>query len=371
MFDFKLKAGNELNELFCEPNNIVIGTLESNTTDHLFEEEFNIQRTNILEYIKKITVSPTVIAIEEPLEEPLVDLEEPLVDVVESSALNLNDLFEEQFDINDVTVVVEKSTEHTKKKYNQIMEEADTDKFINSILPGNEPKVNIDMSKVRDRMITKIKSINENIDGETIVSTVSDPIDESVPQTNNEIDYTADAETIRENVEQFIQAKELEFQEQLLKMRQDFVSLQAQINSKVNNMTMFVSSATGGGEVNMLRLDDVDTSQLSVSKPYPKYNSTTKKIEFVSASEIGQAISVTDEDIQSFTVDTTIETNQYIDLQSDIASGTEQFTELYHNGIAQDYGLTFELVNGSRNRLDISELPTVEGDHIRVRWKKA
>ena len=251
------------------------------------------------------------------------------------------------------------------------MEEADTDKFINSILPGNEPKVNIDMSKVRDRMITKIKSINENIDGETIVSTVSDPIDESVPQTNNEIDYTADAETIRENVEQFIQAKELEFQEQLLKMRQDFVSLQAQINSKVNNMTMFVSSATGGGEVNMLRLDDVDTSQLSVSKPYPKYNSTTKKIEFVSASEIGQAISVTDEDIQSFTVDTTIETNQYIDLQSDIASGTEQFTELYHNGIAQDYGLTFELVNGSRNRLDISELPTVEGDHIRVRWKKA
>lgn len=361
MFDIKLKAGNELNELFNKPNNIVIGTLESNTTDHLFEEYFNIHRTNILEYIKKVSSQPVDV------------VEDALVNIVESSTLDLNDLFKEQFNIRDVTVVVEESTECTKKKYSQIVEEANTDKFIDSILPKVEPKININMSKVRDRMITKIKSINENIDSETMVSTVSDPITEPVsqiPQVNNEIDYTADAETIRENVEQFIQVKEREFQEQLIKMRQDFISLQAQINSKVNNMTMFVSSATGGGEVNMLRLDDVDTSQLSVSKPYPKYNSTTKKIEFVSATEIGQAISVTDEDTQSFTVDTTIETNQYIDLQSDIASGTEQFTELYHNGIAQDYGLTFELVNGSRNRLDISELPAVEGDHIRVRWKK-
>ena len=182
---------------------------------------------------------------------------------------------------------------------------------------------------------------------------------------------TEDIDNLKEEVGGFIEKQESRFQDQMTKIRGDFISLQNQLNQKINNMSLFASSSGGGGEVNMLRLDDVDTTNLSVNKSYPKYNTTTKKIEFVSAAEIGQAISVTDEDVQVFTVDATMVTNQYITLQSEIATGTELYTEVDFNGLSQSYTDTFSLVNGYRDRLDISEFGIAEGDFIRVRWKKA
>ena len=354
--NIKLISGNNLDESFnvdvlgLQPVNLFEShIIDVNVSDRSFMQEFKLKPVK-----RRIIRSVT---------------EEPHDDLFESKIINPNisdAKFMKEFNIQDiVNQVVPTIPERKKKETKELYEMVDISEDI--IIQNIKEKRNI-LSDLKPRL-PKNLSITEHIDIEDIRETAQHKqID---PVNIKPIDFSGDVEEIKGNVSMFIEEKENQFNEQLSKMRQDFISLQNSLNQKINAMTLFTSGGSGGGEVNMLKLDDVDTSNLSANKSYPKYNIGTGKIEFVSAAEIGQAISVTDEDIQTFNVDATIVENQYIDLQSEIASGTEQYTELDYNGLSQDYGLTFSLVNGYSDRLDISELGVVDGDHIRVRWKKA
>ena len=73
------------------------------------------------------------------------------------------------------------------------------------------------------------------------------------------------------------------FKKDLIKLFED---LKATVTAQVTRLNLGGGSSSGGGEVRLLRLDDVDTENLADGKVL-RYNSSTRKLEFVTVSGVG------------------------------------------------------------------------------------
>lgn len=76
-------------------------------------------------------------------------------------------------------------------------------------------------------------------------------------------------------------------EKKLLKL---FEELKTTVTAQVTRLNLGGGSSSGGGEVRLLRLDDVDTAGLANGR-YLRYNSTTQKLEFVAVTPGGGASS--------------------------------------------------------------------------------
>ena len=73
------------------------------------------------------------------------------------------------------------------------------------------------------------------------------------------------------------------FKKDLIKLFED---LKSTVTAQVTRLNLGGGSSSGGGEVRFLRLDDVDTTDLSDGR-VPRYNESTGKLEFVTIAGVG------------------------------------------------------------------------------------
>ena len=163
--------------------------------------------------------------------------------------------------------------------------------------------------------------------------------------------------------EDLLQKTKDDYETRLEKMMGDFSNFRNQVNQQVNRMA-FISSATGGGAVNILDLDDVDRTNLQDGYSLT-YNSDLRKFEFVDivSKTLDHLITKT------FIIDQTDITNGYLDL--DIPSDPDYYdiSEIHMNGLINDYQSEYDFL--SPTRVDISNLLLSVGDRVKIIYVKS
>lgn len=114
-----------------------------------------------------------------------------------------------------------------------------------------------------------------------------------------------------------------------------FEELKSTVSSQVTRLNLGGGSSSGGGEVRLLRLDDVDATNLADGR-YLQYDATTEKLKFVSVSPGGGAssfaelsgtlsanqISNNTINVSKFINDVSYAANSYVNTQLDLKANT-------------------------------------------------
>ena len=130
----------------------------------------------------------------------------------------------------------------------------------------------------------------------------------------------------------------------------------------------FISSATGGGAVNILDMDDVDKTNLQNGYTL-SYNNSLKKFEFINPASVGASASFDSMQADVFVLTQINLDNNYIDLSAPADSNYYSLSEVQVNGIVNIYQTNYTFL--SSTRIDISNLSLSEGDKVRIFYIKS
>lgn len=163
--------------------------------------------------------------------------------------------------------------------------------------------------------------------------------------------------------EDLLQKTVNDYQSKIQKMLEDFSTFRNNVTQQVNRMS-FISSATGGGAVNILDMDDVDKTNLQNGYTL-SYNNSLKKFEFINGS------STTFDRMQAdvFEVEQIDLTNNFIDISAPADSNYYELSEFHVNGIVNIYQTNYTFL--SSTRIDISNLILNVGDIVRIVYIKS
>ena len=283
----------------------------------------------------------------------------------ENSSIN-NFLFEDHFDINqsfDYSII-----ENLKKDFNsrKILTREEREQ-----IPELEPEIfSIEQDKKKtvsiEENLEKSKSvIKENSFYKIVEFDVSEPIIQVPTEIDNSYKEEVDQKIIdlENKYEDLLQKTKNEYETRIGKMIDDFSEFRNHINQQVNRMT-FISSATGGGAVNILDMDDVDKTNLQNGYTL-SYNNSLKKFEFINGS------SATFDRMQAdvFEVEQINLDKNYIDISAPADSNYYELSEFHVNGVVNIYQTNYTFL--SSTRIDISNLSLSEGDKVRIFYIKS
>ena len=190
------------------------------------------------------------------------------------------------------------------------------------------------------------------------------------PEPEIQVSYKDEVEQqladMENKYEDLLQKTKEGYQSQLNKMLSDFSDFRNHINQQVTRMS-FISSANGGGAVNILDMDDVDKTNLSNGYTL-SYNDTFKKFEFINPANVGSSASF--DNMQSDVFDIIQEDldNEYIDLSFSADSNYYDISEVQINGVVNYYPLYSFTTS---RRINISNLIIGVGDKVRVVYIKS
>lgn len=238
-------------------------------------------------------------------------------------------------------------------------------------IPENEPEVfSIEEDKKEtvsiEEGLEKSKSvIKEN----SFYKIVEFDASELVSQVPTEIDTSYKEEVdqkiidLENKYEDLLQKTVNDYQSKMNKMLEDFSTFRNNVTQQVNRMS-FISSATGGGAVNILDMDDVDKSNLKDGYSLT-YNSDLRKFEFV------DIVSKTLDHLQS---EIYIITQDDIDrgyLELNIPSDPEYYniSELHINGLVNTYPEEYDFI--SPTQVNISNLLLNPEDKVKIIYVKS
>lgn len=196
---------------------------------------------------------------------------------------------------------------------------------------------------------------------------------ELVTQVPTEIDTSYKEEVdqkiidLENKYEDLLQKTVNDYQNKMNKMLEDFSTFRNNVTQQVNRMS-FVSSATGGGAVNILDMDDVDKSNLNNGYTL-SYNNSLKKFEFINPANVGSSASFDSMQADVFTITQPDLDNGYIDLSSPADSNYYELSEFHINGVVNIYQTNYDFL--SSTRINISSLILDVGDIIRIVYIKS
>lgn len=244
---------------------------------------------------------------------------------------SINDfLFEEYFNINqsfDYSII-----ENLKKDLNsrKILTREERES-----IPEKEPEVfNIENKKtisLDEEIETKKEVIKEN-SFYRIVEFDSSEV-RNIP-TKVEPSYKDEVEQqlvdMENKYEDLLQKTKENYQSQLNKMVNDFSEFRNHINQQVSRMA-FISSSAGGGAVNILDMDDVDSSQISDGRTLI-WNSEKRVFEFENIrSQSAQAYEVTEDLLAEGVVELRVPADSdFYDLSTIELNGLVNYHELHY-----------------------------------------
>ena len=277
-----------------------------NIDDLVFEEHFEIKKQpeydyNIIENLKKDLNSRKIVTREE---RESVVLNEPEVSVLEDA--------KESIELN-----VEETTSIIKDNRFYKIVEADIPKHI-------EPEIDTSYKDEVEKQLFDMESKYENL----------------------------------------LQKTKQNYESQLNKMANDLSDFRNHINHQVTRMS-FISSATGGGAVNILDMDDVNKSNLSDGYTL-SYNSLSKKFDFINIADVGSSQTFDLMKSEIYTLTETDISNGYIELSFNFDPLYNDISELVVNGLINYHGINYSFI--SENRVDITSLELVETDVIKITY---
>lgn len=166
--------------------------------------------------------------------------------------------------------------------------------------------------------------------------------------------------------EDLLQKTKQNYESQLNKMINDFSDFRNHINQQVTRMS-FISSATGGGAVNILDMDDVNKSNLQNGYTL-SYNSVSKKFDFIDIGDVGSSTTFDLMKSETYILTETDINNGYIELQFNSDPIYNNISELVVNGLVNYHGINYTFI--TQNRVDITSLELVESDIVKITYIK-
>lgn len=234
----------------------------------------------------------------------------------------------------------------------------------------NEPEVSV-LEDVKQSIELNVEETTSTIKENHFYKIVEVDAPEYIePEPEIEVSYKDEVEQqlsdMENKYEDLLQKTKENYESQLSKMINDFSDFRNHINQQVTKMS-FISSATGGGAVNILDMDDVDKTNLSNGYTL-SYNGALKKFQFINPSTVGSSASFDNMQSDVFTITQPDLDNEYLDLSFAVDSNYYDISEVQINGVVNYYPLySFT----SSNRLDISNLDLHVGDKVRVVYIKS
>lgn len=382
--------------IFCESN-------QPKDLNEDFQKFFDITRSRLdlstlqnLKPQKKIIVEPEIVLeqTEEVVEEEvIVEVEKPFpfrISLNESKFVYDCD-FRKYFNIHNFRTCIDRSKKVNDlvfEEYFEIKKQPEYDyniienlrKDLNSrkivtreereSVALNEPEVSV-LEEAKEPLEPNVEETTSVIKENHFYKIVEVDAPEYIePEPEIEVSYKDEVEqqlTDMENkYEDLLQKTKENYESQLNKMVSDFSDFRNHINQQVTKMS-FISSATGGGAVNILDMDDIDKSNISNGYTL-SYNDTLKKFEFINPEIAASSASLQHWQSDVLDITQTDIDNGYINLSSSADSTYYDISEVQINGVVNYYPLyTFE----TSRRIGILNLDLSVDDKVRVVYIKS
>lgn len=368
-----------------ELNIDVDSLLLKENVDNSFREVFDIQNFSV--DIDKNKME----GLDDIFEQQFVPNEDISFNVIlDSKAIVHNSEFREYFNIHNFEICLDESKsisdilfeenfkQEQKFDYN-IIDKLKKNLNSRKILTREEreqiPELEPEISTI-DQENKETVSIEENlqksksvIKENTFYKIVEFDASELVTQVPTQIDTSYKEEVdqkildLENKYEDLLKKTKDDYESRLEKMMGDFSNFRNQINQQVTRMS-FISSATGGGAVNILDMDDVDKSNLQDEHSL-SYNSSTKKFELVNL--VSKTLNLFK--CQVFTITQTDLDNGYIELAYDANPDYYELSELFINGLHNNCLIDYNFL--SPTQVDISNLLLGVNDIVKINYIKS
>jgi hypothetical protein len=289
---------------------------------------------------------------------------------------DLNYNFEESFGVHPENEIDAKYEEFLECSTNDInlMFEAIPEEVLEDVVEQEEPIKEseiphiekLEVAEIPDAEVAKIstpKPIENQIEKKEKVVVVVKENSYNDEDIFNHVDMVEesvrgdieDINGILEQIQSRVQETDSKQDKLLQKMKVELENMRKLFFNKLQ----FISSNSGGGEVRILRMDDIDTSNIGDGKSVI-WDSSVGKFVFVDPASVSGVANAVDK----YTITAQNLVDGFLDLTTSADLTKSEQTELQMNGSSQSYPECYTYTNDSR--IDISGMDLTEGDFVRI-----